>query len=111
MIDFLSILKFVATNESIVAILGFIIPEPFATPVMVIYSFFIFILLLIILACVSVVIIDFERFTQLSSFRELYNFGIDSQIFLYFILSPITPVEKTKISLILQFDIFLSTLQ
>jgi hypothetical protein len=92
----------VATNESIVAIFGIIIPEPLATPVIVIVFPEILIFLDIILLQVSVVKIEFEKSIQLSLCKFLSNSGKDFIILPVFILSPITPVEKTRISSVLQ---------
>ena len=84
------------------AIFGIIIPEPLATPVIVIVFPDILIFLDIILLQVSVVKIELEKSIQLSLCKFLSNFGIDFIILPVFILSPITPVEKTRISSVLQ---------
>ena len=56
----------------------------------------------IILFTVSVVNIECENSLHLFELRLFNNAGIESIIFLAFIFSPITPVEKTRISSIEQ---------
>ena len=100
----------VATKDNIVAIFGIIIPDPFVTPEIFIFFPDKEIVFEIFLTVVSVVSIDFENASQPLSDKFLFKLGNDSIIFLYFILSPIIPVEKTRISSILQFAIFAKTL-
>ncbi len=101
----------VAINDSIVAISGFIIPDPLAIPVILTIEFEIFISLETALGIVSVVIIDFATSSQESSDKFLTKSGSVLFIFLTGRSSPITPVEKGSTSCSLRLVIFAKALQ
>ena len=79
---------------NIVAMLGLIMPEPFATPVTVMASPSMVTCLLTAFATVSVVMIADANSSQLSGSREFASLGIAARSLSMGNRSPITPVEK-----------------
>ena len=86
----------VATYPSMVAMLGRIIPDPLAIPVMVTMLPLIRICLETAFGTISVVMIDPAASNQLSDFRLLIAVGSPAITFSRGSCSMMTPVEKGK---------------